>query len=1402
MKVPASVNMITVITGCYKFFSQSGEPALGEFPCEHARFGQKQNMAKLPIFLIAMLFCFGSALTVTAVAQPSIDPPAKPAKPTGLSATGGDGRAELSWIDPGDESIDVWKVRYGKVGEEGKVGKEGWSRWAIIPGSGAGTTSHTVTGLENGSEYHFRVKARNSSGLGEPSAAVAATPMAVPAKPVLSATGGDGRAELSWIDPGDESIDVWKVRYGKVGEEGKVGKEGWSRWAIIPGSGAGTTSHTVTGLENGSEYHFRVKARNSSGLGEPSAAVAATPMAVPAKLLVQAIYISPTGDDDMGHGTRASPWRTLEKARDTLRAISNFNEDMSVVLMDGTYHLDETLLLTSEDSGRNGYRITYRAENPGEAIISGGDAVTGWSDPDKDGIFQAAVPAGSDSRQLYVDGIRAVRARSTNGSGWVGHANGTFSAPSAASRWENPGDVELVFLWRWKMYRAPVASISNEQARVEDNYWELAKIGPFGARDQKGVNPAWIENAFELLDTEGEWYLNTRTNTLYYKPLRGQFVDHNPEVILPRLERLILGQGVENVTFDGLKFAHATWLHPSSSRGYVSIQSGAILTDPNYISIEDAFEGLEEIPGNVQFDFSKNIIFSNNEFLHLGATALRLGRSSQSNTIFRNTFTDISGSAITIGDLQDHHVSYLHAVRDNVIDNNRISKVGAEYFDMYGIKLGYTTRTVVANNTIFDLPIGGISLGWGWGRYDVEEIFFTNDNTGKAYNFPTISKNNVLYRNYVYNVTQKIADAAGIYSLGASPGTRIISNVIHDTKRPQYGTAFSPGIYLDNGSRGFEVDDNATWSLINEGLFCNMPNGERICTRYNTVGQNSFVGRRSEVDESIVANAGQQLEITSPRSLDNILAALPARLTPNPLSIPPARGMVVGKKATATPNASDAGNVIDANPRTYWSAGTASKASLTIDLGGVVEVSQVAIAFGTVDQADEIGRVRYIRKGVSYEIWTSLDDEEKGFERQQFRTTARSWPDAPRQQISPTYSLDIRQAINDILIQNRPVARYVKIKTTITDGNLQELGILRCKVSGNKNVNSEPLSQDFSAPVWSNFNSYPRQIGDVNGDGRDDIVGFGGDGKTHVALSDGGRFLPSTPWIAEFSSGWTSFNSYPRLLGDVNGDGRDDIVGFGGDGKTHVALSDGGRFLPSTPWIAEFSSGWTSFNSYPRLLGDVNGDGRDDIVGFGGDGKTHVALSDGGRFLPSVVWSREFAHPEWETFHAFPRGLGDFDGDSLMDIAGFGHRFVSVLHSGNKIFEGEKLQVANVSGLRPSIQFVDNSEWSRNKRLWWPATGIDDQLTLVLNVGKAGNYVLDLRLGRSSDHGNLEFLVNNELVIGEFIGYSARDEMSMHSLRNVGLNSGRNLLTLRVAGKEDSSRGFSVGLDYLLLRAE
>ena len=190
-----------------------------------------------------------------------------PAWPRGFQITTGDATYTMSWDDARDSAIT--KYQYQVWVRETTFA---WSEWMDIPGSGATTTWHIVTGVPNGKVQFAQVRAVRGDVLG-PSIQWSGRPMSSGMD--LTATAGDAEIALSWNDPSDSTIT--KYQYTQRTEDGA-----WSDWTDIAGSSATTTSHTVASLTNDTAYTIALRAVQGTGDTKtygPVSAVTATPSA-------------------------------------------------------------------------------------------------------------------------------------------------------------------------------------------------------------------------------------------------------------------------------------------------------------------------------------------------------------------------------------------------------------------------------------------------------------------------------------------------------------------------------------------------------------------------------------------------------------------------------------------------------------------------------------------------------------------------------------------------------------------------------------------------------------------------------------------------------------------------------------------------------------------------------------------------------------------------------------------------------------------------------------------------------------------------------------------------------------------------------------------------------------------
>ncbi|SDC07749.1 Ig-like domain (group 2) [Paenibacillus sp. UNCCL117] len=511
--------------------------------------------------------------------------------------------------------------------------------------------------------------------------------------------------------------------------------------------------------------------------------------------VAQTLYVSPSGSD-LNPGTEQLPLGTLAGAQRLVRQMNgSMTGDIVVRLRGGVYTLSEPLRFDESDSGSNGYFVRYESYPGEQAVLSGGRKITGWTEHDSErGIYKAQVGLNFATRQLFVDGVRATRARSEGGlTRAIKTTNGYTSDDTFLAGWSKPDDLEFVFHELWTNPRAGVESVTLANGKAEiklenPGWYAVANKGMTSA-----TVPVYYENAYELLDQPGEWYYNSTDGYLYYKPRAWERLE-TAEVTAPVLERLMEIKGaspdrpVRNLQFEGLGFRYTTWMRPSTSVGHADAQN-------NYLRYPGSPDELAD--GAIMLELANTINFKRNDFSKLGITGIVMNNGVQNSQIEGNKFYDISGGAINIGQpfsgVRDNFnpADHRKTLKNNNIVNNYIHDIGVDYKSAAAISGGFPLDMEISHNEIYNIPYSGTHFGYGWAK-----------------DFDPVMKNIRIKHNMIYDLMgMGLRDGGAIYSLGVSGATAADKNLVYGNYiRNQMDD--SAALYADEGSAYWRYERN------------------------------------------------------------------------------------------------------------------------------------------------------------------------------------------------------------------------------------------------------------------------------------------------------------------------------------------------------------------------------------------------------------------------------------------------------------------------------------------------------------------------------------------------------------------------------------------------------------------
>lgn len=557
-------------------------------------------------------------------------------------------------------------------------------------------------------------------------------------------------------------------------------------------------------------------------------------------------YLAPGGNggNDANPGSQAKPFATLPRAMAAVRQLQSAIAQrqspagpVNVFLRGGSYPLTKPIVFTPADSGTAASPVTY-ASAPGErAVLSGGVRLAGaWTRTPGKPFYQLDLPAVRDGKwvfySLFVNGQSRTRARTPNYGEKLLRAEGREPGgdPRQALRyfpgdvnpaWSNPTDIDVVLLCSWTPTIHRVKEIDGERRAVRF-YSAHERSVDFWERNFR----YYLSNVFEALDEPGEWYLNRHTGTLYYYPMPGEDLS-KAEVVAPVMKSCMIAfegdlpasRFIEHLHFRDLQFQHLD--------GDMDATNGMYRQGHMYLASAIGARGL------------RHASFERCELAQLGEYAMELADGCQDVTVRQCHFHDLGAGGLQLGvsdlpallkpigsaPLTRGAVDPRREVRDLVIDDNCIHRLGTIWHGCYGIVNRFASLTRITHNEIYDTHWIAIGLDarWTW--------------KGEQY-----SHGNEIAYNHLHNLGLRYhSDAAGIYQFGPLD-TNIHHNLIHDTVTYPYNCGYA-GVYLDEQSRGALVENNLVYNVEWYAYFQHKGEDNIFRNNIGAFARNGFIGR-------------------------------------------------------------------------------------------------------------------------------------------------------------------------------------------------------------------------------------------------------------------------------------------------------------------------------------------------------------------------------------------------------------------------------------------------------------------------------------------------------------------------------------------------------------------------------
>lgn len=500
----------------------------------------------------------------------------------------------------------------------------------------------------------------------------------------------------------------------------------------------------------------------------------------------------------------------LPAARDAVRALRASGEkgNIDVVIENGTYALDETLIFGLKDAAPAGAVTRYLAASGSRPIISGGRVIKKWKKTDLGGgnIWVAKVPwaKGNAFFHALFDGSELLQRAQSDAIIITNKGTGpyeskieeriNFSFPQGSlKQWKNLEDIELYGspTVNWMVNFLPIASLNTETLE--------GRLAIPATYKMKGKFV--VENCIDYLDKPGEWVLNSKEGRLYYWPKSGT---PGNQIVAPMLDELVRVEGINDPSVEGTKDQQVSGIvFEGLQFSYADRQKWM----PEDKGLQHDWDMWDKANGLIRFRGARNCTIKDCVFSDSGSDGVRLDLFCQNITVENSRFKNLGGTGIL---LAGYGPGKKDVNQNNTIQNNEITKVGSIFLHSPGIFIWQSGHNLIAHNHIHDLAYSGILVSgvrrrsftpifekmgvknpFGFWICDKdtrehsrsvrwEEITLGNIEDWASYEPYMHSRENVIEYNEVHDCLKLLHDGNCIYLSGNGKGNIVRYNVMYN----------------------------------------------------------------------------------------------------------------------------------------------------------------------------------------------------------------------------------------------------------------------------------------------------------------------------------------------------------------------------------------------------------------------------------------------------------------------------------------------------------------------------------------------------------------------------------------------------------------------------------------------